>query len=274
MAISSQSAKYQAEVVGKQTEVQVGTIHDVKARMKDDGSIDAAAVQNYIKYFYMPVESLNYLRERLIEIANDIIQSVTGDFKEQNEAAQNEKQVSKGYITKQDSLRSLSDSLTRIRKRSDSKMLGLQYGISSIAVDVFYGSDHFQESQQELFERFEKAPNPIERKELLVQMSKNKYRFNPDKSKRKEILYNLMPYVSDKDFEVAVNTQTATPENLLYQNQFNYWIGKFEAKYGDIITFWNMMDNRSEMERITFINNSIKQLITAEMPPPVIITNE
>ena len=82
-----------------------------------------------------------------------------------------------------------------------------------------------------------------------------------------------MPYVSDKDLETAISTQTATPENLLYQNQFNYWIGKFEAVYGDLVVFWNTMDNRSEMERLTFINNSIKQLITAEMPKPI-ITNE
>ena len=273
MSISSQSAKYQTEVVGKQTEVQVGTIHDVQARLKEDGSVDAAAVQNYIKYFYMPVESMNYLRDRLAEIQNDIIQSITGDFKEQNETAQNEKQVTKGYLSKQDALRSVSKDLSRIRTLSDRKMLSLEFGSDSIEAFAFYGSDHFQESQDELYELLDKASNPIERKDVLVKINKNKYRFNPDKSKRQSILYDLMPYVSDKDLETAISTQTATPENLLYQNQFNYWIGKFEAVYGDLVVFWNTMDNRSEMERLTFINNSIKQLITAEMPKPI-ITNE
>ena len=270
MSISSQSAKYQTEVVGKQTEVQVGTIHDVTARLKEDGSIDSAAVQNYIKHFYMPVESLNYLRDRLVEISNDIIQSVTGDFKEQNEAAQNEKQVSKGYITKQDSLRSLSDSLTRIRERSDSKMLRLQYGVGSIVVDVFYGSDHFQESQQELFERFEKAPNPIERKELLVQMSKNKYRFNPDKSKRKEILYSLMPYVSDKDFNAAVDAQRVSDVNFEYQTRFTYWVSLFEAMYGDVVIFWDALGEGTAGSKIQVINKLILQEVgLSVVTPPV-----
>lgn len=273
MAIGSQSAKYQRQVVGVQTEVQAGTIIPVKPRLKDDGSIDSAQVQNYIKHYYMPVEAMNWLNDKIAEIANDIIQSVTGDYKEQNEAAQNEKQVSKGYITKQDSLRRLSRSLSRIRKLSDTKMLGLQYGIDSVHVDVFFGSDHFQETQDELYDLLDKAPNPIERKSVLVRINKNKYRFNPDKSKRQDILYDLMPYASDKDLEAAINTQTATPENLLYQNQFNYWIAKFEAFYGDIVELWRSMETVDEAQRLAFINNSIKQLITAELPPPIQINN-
>jgi len=274
MSISSQQAKYQREVVGVSNEMQPGTIYDIDARLKDDGSVDTGAVQNHIKFFYMPVDAIKALEDKIATLQNEIIQSVTGDYKEQNESAQNEKQVSKGYITKEDSLRRLSKSLSRIRKRSDKKMLGLQYGVDRVEVEAFYGSDHFQESQNELYELLDKAKNPIERKEILTRINKNKYRFNPDKSKRQEILYNLMPYVSDVDFEQAVNTQTASRESISLYNRFPYWIAMFEAKYMDLVQLWETMENRTETERVMFINNSIKQLITAEMPQQIQTNNE
>lgn len=272
MSVSSQQAKHQREVQGKQTEVQAGSIIPIRPKLKDDGSIDTAQVQYYIKHFYMPVEAMRFVNERVIELQNEIIQSVTGDFKEQNESAQNEKQVSKGYQGKQDSLRNLSKSLSRIRTISDAKMLKLQHGASSVYVKVFFGSDHFQESQSELYEMLDKAGNPIERRSILRRINRNKYRFNAKESKRKDILYSLMPYSTDKDLETAISTSTATPENLLYQNQFNYWITRFESSFGDIVTLWDSMES-DDSKKLIYIDTLIKQLIKAELPKQI-QTNE
>ena len=262
MSISSQQSRLQGEVVGKPTEVQTGTIIDVKARLKDDQSIDAAAVQNYIKHFYMPVEAMKYLNERIAELQNDIIQSVTGDFKEQNEAAQNEKQVSKGYITKEDSLRQVSKGLSRIRKRSDFKMLSMEFGPNTVTNEAFYGSDFFPESQKDLFEQFDTAPNPIERKNTLIRLNKNKNRFNKDKAERQEIQYHLMPYVSDKDFDAAREDQRVGAIEFQYYTRFNYWIGAFEALYGDLLLFWEGMEDQPDSAKLIVINNLITDLIT------------
>ena len=261
-SMSSQQARQQREVVGKQTVVQAGSKIDVTPRLKEDGSIDVGAVQNYIKHFYMPVEAMDFIDKRIKELQNDIIQSVTGDFKEQNEAAQNEKQVSKGFITKEDSLRKVSKGLSRIRTRSDFKMLALEFGKDSVTNEAFYGSDFFPESQNELYDLFEKAPNPIERKNNLIRLNKNKYRFNKDKSKRIEIEYHLMPYSSDKDFQVAVDSQRVGALEFQYYTRFTYWIGVFEATYGDLLEFWVGMGDQSDNAKLMFINNLIKDLIT------------
>lgn len=261
MAISSQGAKYQREVSGKANESQAGINFDVEARLKDDGSIDSVAVQNFIKHFYMPPESLNMLRERILEDENDIIQSATGDFKEQNEAAQNEKQVSKGYMSKQDVLRSVSKAISRIRKLSDRKMLSLKYGAESVDVQVFYGSDHFQETQDELFNLLEKAKNPIERKKILIRISDNKFRFNPEKRLENRILYNLMPYVHDDDFKTAIDVGMVSTPDFHYQTRFNYWVGLFEAKYDSVVNFWQAMEGRSDSEKYTFIDQLIRNII-------------
>ena len=44
------------------------------------------------------------------------------------------------------------------------------------------------------------------------------------------------------------------------QSRFNYWIGMFEANYGNIYTFWNEM-NASDSEKIILLNNLIEDLI-------------
>lgn len=266
MSLSSQQAKHQREVQGKANEMQAGSVIRVPMRLKDDGTFDTNMVQEYIKFHYMPVDSIKLAFEELDSLENFIIQSVTGDYKEQNEAAQNEKQVSKGFVTKEDSLRGLSKTFTRIRKNSDTKMLGLQYGINAINVDVFYGSDHFQESQNELYDLLAKTANPIERKSVLVRINQNRYRFNPRKSLRQSILYDLMPYASDVDFQAAVAAQRISDVNFDYQTRFNYWVAKFEAQYGDLVMFWESMDGQSASEKIDLIN----RLITQEIEPQIV----
>jgi hypothetical protein len=261
MSISSNQSKLQKEVVGVQTEVQAGSIIKVKPRMKEDGSIDVDAVQNYIKFYHMPVEAMKHLNERILQIENDIIQSVTGDFKEQNEVAQNEKQVSKGYISKEDTLRKVSKGLSRIRTLSDNKMLSLEFGPDQITNNAFYGSDFFLESQSELYELFSKAPNPIERKNILLRSAKNKNRFNKDKSEEQVILYHLMPYSSDKDFESAVDNQRISALDFQYYTKFTTWIGQFTAIYGDLLVFWNTLGDKPNSEKLMLINNLITDLI-------------
>lgn len=272
MSVSSQQAKHQREVQGKPIEVQAGTTITVPMRLKDDGSFDTNMVQNYIKFNYMPIEPIEWIDGKIDSLENFIIQSVTGDYKEANEAAQNEKQVSKGFVTKQDSLRGLSKTFTRIRTNSDTKMLGLQYGIKSVKVNVFYGSDHFQESQDELYDLLAKTANPIERKSVLVRINQNRYRFNPSKSLRQTILYDLMPYASDVDFKMAVDAQKVSEPNFDYQTRFNYWVAKFEAQYGDLVMFWEAMEGQSVNERIDLINRLILQEIEPQIVTPPVET--
>lgn len=271
LSIKSQQSRFQTEVVGKQTDVQTGTLIEVTPRLLEGGGVDAAAVQNYIKHFYMPVEAMDYLNKRISEIQNDLIQSVTGDFKEQNEAAQNELQVGKGYKSKEDCLRKVSKGLSRIRWRSDFKMLALEFGPDSVTNEAFYGSAFFPESQDELYDLFEKAPNPIERKNTLKRLNRNKNRFNKDQSQRTDIEYDLMPYAADKDFQVAVDSQRIDGITFQYQTRFPYWIAVFESTFGDLVLFWEGLGDSPDSTKLLVINNFITDLIKAsgvQLEPP------
>ena len=194
------------------------------------------------------------------QIEQSIIISLVGDQQEANEASKNVDQVAKGFVSKEDKLRQLAIQLSRIRNRSDYKMLALEHGKDAVNVDCFYGSDFFLESQQELYDMFKESPNPIERKNILIRLAKNRSRFNPEKGQKEVILNKLLPYSSDLDFDKAIERNIVDNITFQYQTRFDYWIGVFQANYGDILEFYKMMEG-SEFERLVMINNLIIETI-------------
>lgn len=262
--IRGQKGEFQSEAIGANSNspLAAGTRIKIDPNIirKENRELDMEVLKNFLNFFYIPIEALDHLNKRIKEIEVDIIVSVLGDFSEANEAQKNEMQVSKSFENKRDKLRDLSSQLTRIRKLSDHKLLSLKHGTDSVMVDLFYGSDFFLESQTELYSLFKLSPNPIERKNILLRLSQNRNKFNPDKGKREKILYNLMPFVADEDFEKAVDRNTLDDEIFLYQTQFNYWIGIFEATHGDVVFFWNIIDGEDTVKLLT-INNLIINLI-------------
>ena len=269
--IGGQTAEFGATVQGSKSPVQTGTIHDIPAIKKEDGSIDMELIKNYITFHFTPTAPLQYIDQRIKDIESNIITTMLGDFIEQNQSAKNKLQVAGSFFNKQDRLRLVSMELSRIRQRSDFKMLALAHGRDNVTNEAFYGSDFFLESQNELFKLFKESPNVIERKDLLIRLTRNKNRFNPDKADRTVILYHLMPYISDADFSTAIDKQAIDQVTFQYQSRFNYWIGIFEAQFGDILIFWNNMSG-TNAEKLVLINNLIINIIKPTIvEPPILV---
>jgi hypothetical protein len=245
-------------------DLQAGTIHDIpiEAIKKDDGSLDMDAVKSYLNFHYIPVEALDYMKERISEIENSILSTIIGTIDTSNEESKNELQIEKSIIVLENTLINLADNLNKIRKESDYNMLALKYSKEKVnEVFIFYGTDFFLESTTKLYDDLAKASNPIERKNILVRINQNKYKNNHDQMVRAKLLYDLLPYTTDADFDIA-RSVGLDPITLQYQLRFNYWIGLFEAQYGDIVTFWMDLESDSAT-RLTLINNLIIQIITA-----------
>lgn len=243
-------------------DLQAGTIHDIpiSAITKDDGSLDMEVVKSYLNFFYVPVEALTYIKDRINEIENSIISTLIGSIESSNEESKNELQIEKSIIVLENTLINLADNLNKIRRESDYNMLALKYSKEKVnEVFIFYGTDFFLESQTKLFNDLEKAPNPIERKNLLVRINQNKYKNNHDQMVRQTLLYDLLPYTTDTDFEIARGTGLDNT-TLQYQLRFNYWIGLFEAQYGDIATFYSELES-DKATRLALINNLILDII-------------
>lgn len=256
--IRGQQAHERGEHIENTSPLQTGTVMKSPVIRKTDGSIEVELAKNLITFFYLPVEALEYLSTRIKEVEQSIITSLLGDFSEANESAKNELQVSKSYVSKEDVLRSLSKQLSEVHKLSDEIMLGLAYGKDSVEVDIFYGSDFFMESQETLFKLYQNAPNPLERKNILVRSTQNRNRFNKEKSLRETILYKLLPYASDADFNKVMDRLDNVTIEL--QTRFDYWIATFEAYYGSIVTFWTDTDIE-ESQKLIMINGLLRDLI-------------
>lgn len=259
---SQQSTEFGGPIQDGGSNLETGSEIHIPMMKNPDGSINMDVVTNFINFYHMPVEALNYLHDRVAELEQQIITSVLGDFSEADEAAKNELQVSKSFVSKEDKLRGFSIELSRIRKKADLNFLELENGKDEVVVDLFYGSDFFLESQATLYDLLEKAPNTIERKKLLIRLSKNRNRFNKLDKGRDVILYNLMPYVSDTDFDKAVEKEGAVDSlTFIYQTRFNYWINAFEAANGDILAFFISLGDKEDAEKYAMINNLIFILI-------------
>lgn len=267
--ISQQQATVTSQVNGggNDNQLQAGTIINVPLNKDVNGVIDSDIVQNYFKFHYIPIEALTYLNDRLKEIKDNIITSIVGDYQEYSTQAVNELQIGKSYDNKQDKLRWVSNELTRISTLSDFKTLALKYGKDNVFVSIFYGSDFFLETDKDLYDQCAIAPNPLERRYILSRLAQSRNKYNKDKAEKDKILYKLMPYATDKDFDTANAKNTIDYITFEYQTRFMYWINLFEASYGEITMFWNEMDIK-ESEKLLLINNLIKDIIQNEVPEP------
>lgn len=244
--------------------LQAGTVFDVPLVEKDGGGIDMDAVKNFINFHYVPVESLNYLKVRIQEIEYSIVNTIVGgSIDGVKEGSKNEVQVEESLTVLQNTLIYFADSFNYIRKNSDKDMLMLKYGSSVREVSIFYGSDFFLDTESMLYKNLEIAENVIERKNILLRINQNRYKGNENKLNRQKILYDLIPYISDKDFDVAVAASKVDDINFEYQTRFNYWISQFEAVYGDIVTFYMSLE-ADKAQKLTLINNLIVGIIKSE----------
>lgn len=265
LSIGAQKASIETPPSTSDSELQAGTIVNVPVPRDTTGKIDMEVVKSYFQFHYIPVEALTYLNDRINELQNNIITSILGDYQEQTNQAVNEKQVIKSLDNKKDKLRWMSDELTRIKKRSDFTTLALIYGKDNVSVDVFFGTDFFLESQDKLFSDFAKAPNAIERRNILLRLSQNRNKYNTNKANREKILYKIIPFASDLDFDKAqARANLIDDTTFKLQTRFDYWIAKFESQYGDIGVFFQSLENMDDNGRLLLINSLIKTIIQNE----------
>jgi hypothetical protein len=245
--------------------MQAGTVIEVPAIEKStDGTIDTNVVANYVNFHYVPVDVLKNIDDRIKEISNSIITTIIGDVVNSNEAAKNESQILMGVSTLENQLTELAGQMSRIQTISDNNMLELQYPGRVEKVFVYYGSSFYLESIAELRKNFDDAKNPIEKKDILIQINQNKYKNNQGKKARQELLYELIPYISDSDFDKALEQQIVSDYNKEFYLRFNYWINSFESEHGDILQFYMMLDGEDN-ERITLINNLLSEIIKPQI---------
>jgi hypothetical protein len=250
---------------GKGSILQAGSVIETPQIEDKDGVINTSFNKDYLVFHYAPIEALEFLDKRIKSVEKDIILSCVGDFSEgTSKGSKSDTEIkSSDIVSKQDKLRFLSNTLSSSRSLSDKVMLSLANGKDNVKADVFYGSDFFLETLNDLYDMLAKSTNAIERKNILIKIAQRRNMFNKEKSKREVLLYKLMPYTTDKDFELAIDNERVTDLNFEYQSRFSYWIAKFESTYGNIVIFYDNLGEAKESEKIISIDNLINILINS-----------
>lgn len=247
-------------------DLEPGTVHEIpQDGLKDnEGNINMDVVKSFLNFHYTPVEPIRYIDERIKSLEKSIITTIVGDVVSANEESKNQQQIEKSISVLEDTLTSFASTIDAIRKVSDTNMLGLKYGMKLInSVFIHTGTDFFLESQSMLFDELSKAPNSLERRKVVDRINKNKYKNNTDQLSRQTILYKLIPYVSDVDFDKAIAREIDSV-TFQYQTRFDYWVTLFESNFGDIVSFYQETEI-SDNQKITVINNLIIELINIEL---------
>jgi hypothetical protein len=236
--VGGQRAQTGSQVPGatNKSPIQAGSVIEVPVvRNPTDGSFNFDIVDNYIRFFNFPVDALEFINKRVKELASDIVVSLLGQYSDVS-GPRNELDVAASFVSQEDSIGKFSFALSRIRNKGDNAFLKLEYGRNRASADCFYGSDFFLETERVLLENLEKAPNPLERKRIIKKLNKKENRFNPSLRDRNMIKYDLLPFIADVDFDKAIE-RGIDDVTFQLQARFEYWIGNFEAQYGDIVSF-------------------------------------
>jgi hypothetical protein len=248
--------------------MQAGSVHEVAIPQGPDGSFDTSLITNFANFLRSPVENLEYINAKISSTKAAIVSMVVGDYKEANkgesEAAMNEMQVSKSYISKQDRLRSLSECMSRTKVWSDTIMLRFMFG-TDVSTESSFGTDFFIETADDLFKSFKMAPNPIERGHILQRLLRVRSNNRPNKYYRDKVMYALLPFQRTEDFNQAAMAGLVPINEQILQLQFQYILTIFESQYGDVVEFYKTMDEgeqTTEAEIFTVIKSLINQIIT------------
>jgi len=243
--------------------LQPGSVNRIPLIRKDDGSIDMDAVKYYLNFHYLPIENIKYINDQIDALANKIVSTIIGDVVSADESSKNELQVGKSIIVLENTLIAMADDFNEIREYSDKSMCDLMYGTDAVKPEIFYGTSFFLQSENELMDSLAKAPNPLERRNILAQINRNKFKNNHELKERACLLYKLIPFVSDADFDKALNSQLITDEQKYLYLQFDRWINIFEANFGNIVEF---AENISDDEKVSLkiINDLLINLIQQE----------
>ena len=140
--------------------LQGGTVLEIPVHLTEEG-VDMDFIKNFITFHYTPVESLEFLEERIKKLESNILISAIGDASESKtpEGSKSDSEIrSVTVVSKQDKLRALSNAMTYCRKLSDMTMLSLAYGKDNVEVDVFYGSDFFWKQKKTCTQCFNLRP--------------------------------------------------------------------------------------------------------------------
>lgn len=224
--------------------------------------------------------NLKYLQDKLDSIERYIkLKTVGVDNILQNEAI-NELQVEGNFESKQNALLKIKTNLDELYKWIVTAIYKIELGSDSkVNVYANFGTEFYLLSDTELLKRYELAKNaglPSEELDMIYnQLIATKYKGNPNKIKRLDIIKLLDPLPHD-DLDKAIqkaNLNIITNSELNIKARLLSYVNRFETEVAPLVDFGKDLDFDVKIKRIKEIltkysneNNQTEQVITITDP--------
>ncbi len=254
-------------VIGPGTEIEIPSRID-----KDD--VDSSGI---FKFISPDVTSLKELAEKLDKLESHIHQKVVGTNQMTNNQALNEKQVQGSFESMHNVLIDNKNILDDNYKWILKKFADLFFESDvDIKINADFGNEFYLVSEEEWQKRIKSAVESnlpkIEIDELFKQFINTKYRNNPHKLNRINIisLIDPFPYLSNKEVVELFKMNIIDNVNLLMKINLIKFVNRFEVEQGDLVSFGSKLSLDVKVNRIQEIfNKYTNEQISKSEPNPI-----
>jgi len=230
--------------------------------MPDGISGDLGSAASWIT---VPVESLNYTKEKLAESKKEIYEYLTGYVKGQDRTeAVNQDQIYSQLEARKSKLMWWSENLSETRTKVTKAVGQLRYGDGFVSANINYGSQFHLWTLKDFFTEYDLAKKSYMPMFVLSSMRKNLIELLTENSNYNEqrliILQNLEPYA---DIDLSLVPRDTVDYEL--KSNFSHYINEFELANGDIVSFGSLITFQLKITKIKdFIYSSAEQKLNTQ----------
>lgn len=220
---------------------------------------DPDLMANPIKIIPTDTDSLAYVQKRIAEMKNEIRVNCVGRSTDTNDAtAKNEMQVESGLESSEAVMIKAKRNFETIHLFGLDTIARLRYGADYLGGVLNYGDEFLQKSEGQEVEEYNaavlaKAPT-YELAERRIDINKARYRNDPSRIKRLEILANLEPF-PDMTLLDLVGFQKSNPSlvdeiDIIIKSHLNEFVARFEREVAPITLFGSRIDFSKKIDLI------------------------
>lgn len=191
-----------------------------------------------------PTDALEFSSKRVEERENEILYGLIGTGGDTpNDKAVNEKQVRSIQESTEDKLTELQKTFERAQEKIEGIICRLRYGDDFQSLSVSYGITHFIDRPNDVLSQYNEAREAGASDTILDGIYNNfiqlKYKNNPERLQRENILWNLEPYHHRTVKEVQEMFRSGECEfaDFYVKSNFSTLIAKFERENTSVLEF-------------------------------------
>lgn len=226
-------------------------------------------LDNVVKIISAPIETLQYVDDKIEDRKNNIIQSCIGMSQDQGQA-KNEKQIVSMFEDRQTILMRTKRNFERAMKFCMDTIGKLMYESAYTNSVVNLGSRFLLATVDEIQARLDGAieSNAPQYEINLIrnEMNITEYSNNPRMMERIKILEKLEPYpnMAELDFQTLYSQNKISQINFEMKYNFVIFIARFEDENGDITDFGSLLSPAKKIavikaKLIQYVNEYIKE---------------